>query len=59
MSELYVPITAVDKVDLNKLLVQLKRLNAKRLYLAADRYSYNREERIKELEYTNHIADFF
>ncbi len=59
MNKLYIPITAVDKVDLNKILVQLKKIGAERLYLAADRYSYNREERIKELEYTKHVADFF
>lgn len=59
MNKLYVPITAVAKVDLDKFLVRLKKIGAERLYLSAGRYSFDRESRKKELEYTKYIVDFF
>ena len=59
MSKLYVPINSDGEIDLNKVLAQLKKIGAERVYLASDRYSYNREERIKELEKTKYVADFF
>ena len=60
MNKLYVPVTGIDDVDLEKNLAELKKLGAERVYLSCGRFPYERGElRMKFLNKLRKMADFY